>query len=146
MAGNLKLHVATGSNVARTFPVGTAGGYTPVTLTFASVTTQGSVTVVAVAGDSANIGTSTLVASKSLNRYWTLTNASVVFTNYSATFGFPGTFGSGDAQLDTGTNTANLRVGNYNSPTWTYPTLGTRTGTSTQATGITTFGDFQLAE
>ncbi len=144
--GNLRLTVATGANVTRTFPVGTAGGYTPVTVMFGSVTTAGNLTVKPVAGDSPNIGTSTLVASKSLNRYWTLTNSAIVFTNYSATFGFPGAFGSGDAQLDPGTNTANLRVGSYNSPTWTYPTVGVRTGTSTQATAITTFGDFQLAE
>ena len=144
--GNLRLAVATGSNVTRTFPVGTAGGYTPVTVVFSSVTTPGNLTVKPVAGDSANIGTSTLVAARSLNRHWTLTNSAIVFTAYSAAFGFPGAFGSGDAQLDPGTNTANLRVGAYNSPTWTYPTLGTRTATSTQATGITTFGAFQLAE
>jgi hypothetical protein len=144
--GNLRLAVATGSNVTRTFPVGTAGGYTPVTVVFTSVTTAGNLTVKPMAGDSPNIGTSTLVASKSLNRYWVLTNTGIVFTNCSATFGFPGTLGSGDAQLDAGTNTTSLRVGVFASPTWSYPTVGARTSTSTTGTGITAFGDFQLAE
>ena len=54
--GNLRKAVATGSNVARTFETGVVGGssqYTPVDLTFASVTGAGNVTVSAANGDHA---------------------------------------------------------------------------------------------
>ena len=74
-----------------------------------------------------------------MNRSWTLTNSGIVFTNYGATF----TFVAGD--LDGGAATANFIVGRY-SAGWTYPTVGTKTSTSTQTTGLTAFGAFQLGE
>jgi uncharacterized repeat protein (TIGR01451 family) len=37
-------------------------------------------------------------------------------------------------------------VGKYTSATWSYPTVGTRTAASTQATGLAAFGDFQVCE
>src|SRR5919109_1968563 len=42
--GSLRKNVATGSNVARTFEVGTTSDYDPVNITFASVTTTGNLT------------------------------------------------------------------------------------------------------
>jgi hypothetical protein len=35
-------------------------------------------------------------------------------------------------------------AGIYTSPTWNYPSMGTRTSTSAAITGATTFGDIQL--
>src|SRR5205085_4099872 len=37
-------------------------------------------------------------------------------------------------------------VGRFASSTWSYPTVGTKTSSSTQATGVTAFGDFQVGE
>jgi hypothetical protein len=136
--GNLKRFIATGSP-AVTFDVGDASAYTPVTLVFASITTAGDLTVSVVAGDHANIGTSTINASKSANRNWTLTNSGIVFANYGATF----TFVAGD--LDAGATTSAFIVGEYGAG-WTYPTVGSKTSTTTQTTGLTVFGDFQLGE
>lgn len=44
-----------------------------------------------------------------------------------------------------GANTGKFMVGRY-SAGWTYPAIGTKTSTSTQATGLMAFGDFQLGE
>ena len=137
VVGNFKKNVATGAT-SKTFEVGDAN-YTPVTVAFASVTTAGDLTARTTSGDHANIGTSTINASTSVNRSWTLTNSGIAFTNYNATF----TFVAGD--VDGGATTSNFIAGEY-SAGWTYPTVGTKTSTTTEATGVTTFGDFQLGE
>ncbi|MGH3053494.1 MAG: hypothetical protein ACRDL7_00775, partial [Gaiellaceae bacterium] len=74
--------------------------------------------------------------SKSVNRYWTLSNSGTTFTSYSATFNFV----SGD--LDAGTSTATFEGRRFSGGTWSTLTAGTRTSTSTQITGATAFGDF----
>jgi hypothetical protein len=137
--GNEQMNVATGSNITRTFDIGGASNYSPVTLTFSSVSIAGDVTASATATDHPQISSSLLNSSKSVNRYWTIGNSGTTFTNYAVVFAFV----SGD--LDVSTSTANLLVANYSSA-WTYPTTGTRTSTTTQATSLTAFGDFALAE
>jgi hypothetical protein len=137
--GNLQKNVATGAT-SLTFEVGDASNYTPVIVSFASVTTAGDLIASTTSGDHPNIGTSNILSSKSVNRYWTLTNGGIAFTTYSATFNFV----AGD--LDSGANTSAFIVGKYTAGTWSYPTVGTRTATSTQATGLSAFGDFQLGE
>ena len=139
VVGNLQKNIATGAP-SRTFEVGDASNYTPVDISFSSVTTAGDLAVSTTSGDHPNIASSTFNAAKTVNRYWTLTNSGTLFTNYSATF----TFVSGD--LDAGANTNALVVGRFVSATWSYPTTGTRTSNSTQATGLTALGDFQLGE
>jgi CSLREA domain-containing protein len=136
--GNFQKNVAIGAT-NKTFEIGDATNYTPADLVFASVTTAGDLTASVVAGDHANIGTSTINASKTANRNWTLTNSGIVFATYGATF----TFVSGD--LDAGATTSAFVVGRY-SAGWTYPTVGTKTSTTTQTTGLTAFGAFQLGE
>ncbi len=136
--GNLQKYVATGAT-SRTFEVGTASGYTPVTVAFGSVSVAGNLSVNATAGEHANIAPSRINSSKDVNAYWTLTNSGITFDSYSATF----TFVSGD--VDGGANTSIFIVGRY-SGGWTYPTVGTRTSTSTQATGVISLSDFAVGE
>ena len=137
IVGNLRKVIGTGAT-SRTFEVG-ATNYDPVTVAFASVGTAGNLTVGATAGQHANIGSSTINSSKDVNVYWTFTNSGIVFTNYSATFNFV----SGD--ILGSADTSKFIVGRY-SGGWTYPTVGAKTGTSTQATGITALSDFVVGE
>jgi len=137
--GNLQKNVATGAT-AETFEIGDASNYTPIDVSFSSVTVAGDLTASTSTGDHPSISSSTINTAKTVNRYWTVTNSGIVFTNYSATFNFV----AGD--LDGGANTSALVVGKFSSGSWSYPTVGTRTAGSTQATGLTSFSDFQLGE
>jgi hypothetical protein len=140
--GNLSKNVSIGSGVARTFEIGTASRYNPVSVTFGTVTTTGKVTARANAGDHGSLGSSTVDPNKSVNVNWTFgKDGTLAFDNYSAVFNF-----NNPGDLDAGVNTSNLIIGKYNDPTWTYPTVGTRTTTSTEATGMTSFSDFQIGE
>lgn len=140
--GNLQKYIATGSGVSKSFEIGDASvdNYTPVTLNFASVSNVGNVTAKTTAADHPNIGTSSMIQTKSVNRYWSISNSGLVFTNFDATFNFL------TSDLDAAANTSNLNCGLFSSSNWTYPPVGSRTATSTVVTGITAWGDFMLAE
>jgi len=137
--GQLQKNIPTGAT-SKTFEVGGPNNYTPVNVAFAGVSGAGDLTAGVVSGDHVNIGTSTINAAKSVNRNWTLTNNGVVFSSYDATFNFV----AGD--VDAGASTSAFSVGKYSSGSWTYPTIGTRTSTSTQVTGVTGFSDFEIGE
>lgn len=139
VVGNLKKNIPTGAT-SKTFEIGDAGNYAPVTVAFGSVSVAGDLTVSTTAGDHANIGTSTINPGKTANRYWTLTNSGIAFTTFSVTLNFA----AGD--LDSGANTTNFIAGRYAAGVWSYPTVGTNTSTSTQATGLNSFGDFAVGE
>jgi fibronectin-binding autotransporter adhesin len=131
VAGNLRKNVATGTNVTRTFEIGTGTDYTPLDITFASVSVTGNLTASSTVGDHPSIGTSGFNASLTVNRYWTITNSAIVFTTYSVT----STFVSGD--LDPLYNTANSIIKIYNGSTWATPNVGTVNSTSAQALSMT---------
>lgn len=139
--GNLQKGISPGT-VSKTFEIGDASVYAPVVLSFnGTIISEGTITAKTTAGDHPNISTSTFLAGVTVNRYWSLTNSGVVgFISYSATFNYA----SGD--IDAGADYNNLYVGNYNSSVWIYPTTGIKTSTSTQSTGLVSFGDFQIGE
>jgi hypothetical protein len=137
--GNLQKNVATGSSVSRTFEVGTASGYDPIVVNFGSVSVAGNLIANATAGEHPDIGTSAIDSSEDVNVYWSFTNSGITFTSYNATFNFV----AGD--IDGGADTDDFIVGKYDAD-WTYPTIGTKTSTSTQATGVTSLSDFVLGE
>jgi len=135
--GSLSLFFATGAT-SHTFDIGDASAYTPVTVSFASVTIAGSLTASTTAGDHPQILTSGLNSSKTANRYWTLTNSGIAFSTFDVVFTFV------PADLDGTAVPASFSVARYNGGTWTIPANGTRTSTTTQALGIAAFGDFQV--
>ena len=136
--GNLRRGISTGTNTFD-YPIGDATNYTPVSLAFNNVTGAGNVTLKSTAAEQSQIGSSGLDSTLSVNRYFTATNNATTFTSYTATLNFV----SGDR--DAGITTNDLLVGLYNA-TWSYPTVGTVTATSIQASGVASFGDFVIAE
>ena len=144
--GNLRKPVATGAT-APTFEIGDASTYAPVSIAFGNVTAAGTLTASttqlggAPAAGGLPTGTA-LSQTKYVKRKWTVTNdaSSVAFNNYSATLGFAA------ADVQGGANTNNLVVSKLDGSTWTQPAVGTRTPTTTQATGMTSFSDFNVGE
>lgn len=139
--GNLSLHYPIG-NATCTFPIGSPAAYTPTTVAMNGVTSilAGSIlTARTDAGDHADTtaGASGIDATKSVNRYWTLTpGALLTFTTYDTTF----TFVAGD--IDGGAATASFIIGRKNGVSWYYPALGAKNPINTTATGMTQAGGF----
>ncbi|MFA6057553.1 MAG: T9SS type A sorting domain-containing protein [Taibaiella sp.] len=135
--GKLQKNIITGAT-SKTFEIGDTTNYTPVSVAFSNVTTAGDLTAFTTTGDHPNIGSSTINTTETVNRFWTLQNSGIGFTNYNATFNYV------PADLDLGVNTSTLIVGKYNGSSWAYPIVGALTSTSLQATGLTSFEDFQV--
>jgi hypothetical protein len=139
VVGTLQKNVSTGSAIARTFEIGDTSAYTPVTVTFASVGTAGDLSAASHKGEHPNLGTSNIDGARDVNRYWSLTNSGVVFTSYDGVFNFvPG-------DLDGGAVPANFIAQKYNGA-WSNLATGTRTSTSTQILGATSFSDFAFGD
>lgn len=137
--GNMQKNVAV-SATSRTFEIGDASNYTPITLALTSVTVAGDLTASTSIPGAAPASASGIHPTKYLNRYWTLTNSGITLTSFDPTF----TFVSGDIQGSAATSSF---VGaKLTSSAWTNPTVGTLTSTSSQLTGATSFGDFYLGE
>lgn len=84
--GFLQKSFNTGGSVTQNFQVGD-GVYSPVTITFPSVSTQGNLTVKAVDGTHPLLSSSCLSSTKRVNRFWTITSTSpfILPTNYNVT-------------------------------------------------------------
>ncbi len=137
--GNLRKYVATGAT-SLTFEVGDATQYSPVTMAFTGVSTPGGLTVKATSGDHSALGSSAIAPAQSANRFWTLTGPSLVFTSLAGTFTFV------PSDVDPGGDPAAFGVTRYATGSWQTLVTGSRTATSTQANGVTGFGDFAVGE
>jgi hypothetical protein len=143
VAGFLRLHVPTGTTTCTFFvSASDVHNYEPIAVTFTGVTTAGDLTgsISPSAGQHPNISTSGLDSTRDVARYWTLTNSGLVLSSYDATFNF----NAGD--VIGGADTTQFVVQRWDGAAWNVTTAGTRTSTSTQATGITAFGDFAVGD
>jgi len=145
--GNFQKFIPAGASTC-VYQVGSNGTYAQASLVFNGVAVGGGRLIVRTdTPDHPNIATSGLNSGLSVNRYWTLTLTGVdgtvlpAFTNYGATFTF---VNPGD--LDGGVNTANFQIRRFIGGVWNNTTVGTRTGTTTQATAITALGEFAIGE
>ena len=137
--GNLQKNVSAGSP-SPTFEIGSGTDYTPISLNFHTVTISGNIIASTTPVDHPDIATSNIIASTTANRFWTISNSGVSFGSYDATFNFV------PADVDAGANTANFVLAKFASGVWLQPNLGAVTSSSVSATGITSFGDFQVGE
>ncbi|HET7670914.1 MAG TPA: DUF6701 domain-containing protein [Burkholderiales bacterium] len=140
--GNLRKPFSSG-NLSRIFEVGGNAGtnYSPASITFASVSTSGDVTVSTTSGQHPQIASSGLddTTPALLNRYWTLTNNGVAFTSYGASFSYAA------SEIDAGASASTFLAVRYASPSWNPTTLnGTPTTTTLLITGETGFGEFAI--
>src|SRR5439155_10708453 len=140
VVGRLQKHVPAGLAVGLGFEIGDATSYTPVAVSFGTVTTPGALTAVTTGGDHPDIASSGIAVSRSANRWWTLTNSGIAFDSYAATFTFV------PADIDPGADPTVFIVAKDDGSTWTLPAVGARTALSTQATGMTSFSDFAVGE
>src|SRR5689334_6357824 len=137
--GNLKKDLPAGSGITKSFEIGTST-YAPVIISFPTIATGGAIIARTDNGDHPNIGTSTLDANKSINRYWTLTNSGIDAGTFDVTFEFVG----GD--IDVVANPNNFKIGKYSSGAWTFPTAVNVDATHIKGTGVNGFSDFAIAE
>lgn len=139
--GNFRRFIASNS-VSRTFDVGDANHYTPVTINFSGNTNNtGSLLVNTSPEDHPQIYTSGVNPDRSVNRIWTITNSGVTgFTSYNVVFSYA------NADLDPTANPMNLGVARIFASVWSRPDVGVITSNSVEATGLTQFGAFQLGE
>jgi ELWxxDGT repeat protein len=119
------------------FPIGRGAVYAPASLAFAAGL-AGDVDASTADGDHLSIAASSIDPAKSVNRTWTL--AGLTGRSYDATFTFAPT------DLDPSANTSAFVVRRFESSVWNTTTTGSRTTTSTQATGLTTNGDFAIGQ
>jgi len=138
IVGNLQKNIPVGTP-SLTFEIGDAGAYTPIDINFASVSTSGNLIASTTSGDHSDISNSGILSTKSVNRYWTISNSGTVFTTYDATFNFV----SGD--IDAGANTDSFIVRKF-SGSWSSLTTGAKAATSTDALGLSSFSDFQIGQ
>jgi len=110
-----------------------------VALSFGGGTGAGDLAAGVTANMQPNLGSSLVSQTKYVRRYWTFANNGVTGT-YDATFHFL----SGD--LQGGADPGIFIVGRYDGSAWSYPTVGTKTSTSTQILGASGFGDFAIGQ
>ncbi len=141
VVGRLQRLIPTsGSSASYTFDLGDVDGYRPVAITVSAVTKSGNIAVSSISGDNADIANSQLGGTKSVNRRWNISTDSITYTNYSVVFNYLA------SDIDAGANTSSFYVSRSTNNVWTVLTTGTKTSTSTQATGVTAVGDFVIGE
>ncbi len=114
--GNLQTNFPSGTNT-RTYRIGDAIGYRPVTVTVFNSSGTGGVAISTTNGDHPNIGTSFLKPAKSVNRYWTVTNNGQSNTDIWATFTWTA------VDVDGGANANSFVVGEFVGGSWFYPSI-----------------------
>ncbi len=135
--GNLRREIATGSNTYL-FPVGTASGYTPVSLSLNGVSSIGNITVSS--NDGAVTIPTNLKSTSRLNRHWDITSSGLGSYTTTGTY----TYLAGD--LFGGATQPNLKIYQISPPSSiSYPSFSTGANSFT-ASNLTTFGEFGAAE
>ncbi|MFA6013491.1 MAG: DUF6701 domain-containing protein [Gallionellaceae bacterium] len=146
--GNLQLTFPTTASTC-IYHVGDSTGYAPMSVAIGA-TAGGTLTGRVDAGDHSDTTSSGsgIDATKSANHYWTLTAGTLPSSvAYAATFQFCANTGScTTVEVDAGANTGSFNVAFKSAGIWSMQTAGIRNAYSTQATGISGFGEFAVGE
>ena len=137
--GNLRKNIATGSGVFKTFEIGEVT-YSPVSTLFGSVAIAGDLTASATPVDQPEMDYSGLDPAKSVNRFWSLNNAGILFSNATVIFNWV------TPDIDPGAITANFKTGLFNGTNWILPSFSSPLPNSIQANGLTSLGEFSVGE
>lgn len=137
--GNLQKHVVSGAT-ARSFEVGDAAVYTPVSLSFAQVSTAGALTVSSITGDHPQLSSSLINRSKTVNRNYRIASSDLEFSNYDAVFIFA------EADVDAGVNTASLDAQVFNGSSWRTVQTASSASDSIKLTAVAALGEFAIGE
>lgn len=138
--GNLRKYFSPASD-SLTFEVGTASAYLPVTVSFGTITSPGTLTLQMTAGDHPDIANAGIDPDSTINRYWVLNNYGIAFNVYNATFNW--LVGDVDAGIS---NYSDLIIVKKNSGAWTDVSIGTITPTSIRAMNVTSFSAFGVGK
>jgi hypothetical protein len=131
IVGPLAMHVATGATL-KTFPVGTANGYSPVAVVPSGITAAGYLTCQAVQATHPDAA----VPANTMQRYWKFNNDGVALDSYQmALWYLPGDFNSGFTQAD---NESTMVVAKYGAAAWSFPSI---LGRDTAANYVEIFGN-----
>lgn len=145
--GNVLWVYPTSGSATLDFPIGSSSAYAPVTLAINGIGGTGQVFIsgYTLTGSEPNEAfpipnSSGIDQTKKSANYWTLSKSgSGTFTNYDVSFTIANT-------VNTGTPTSYV-VRKFDPPNvWTATTLGTQTSSVTQATGLTSFSEFEVGE
>jgi hypothetical protein len=132
---------ATAGGLSHSYPVGDINFYTPLSIA-GTAATAGDIVVGAVATDHPNLSTSSINPSRSVNRYWSISQANgLTFSSAGATV----TPNWNAADIDAGATTANFIVGRYSSGIWTVPAVSSPAATSIVGTVAATAIDGEYA-
>jgi hypothetical protein len=124
------------------FPIGDPSVYAPLNISFTNVSASGDITASVSGSDCASTSSSDINLNESVNHCWTLTNNGVSASSYDATFNY----GNG-SDVDAIATPANFIVNKFNGSAWSQITVsGTPGATSTNTTGINSFGSFAIGE
>ncbi len=135
---------STAGSLSHSYPVGDANYYTPLSIA-GTAATAGDIVVSATTGDHPNLNTSLINPTKSVNRYWSISQVNgLTFSTAGATV----TPNWNVADVDAGAITGNFAAGKYTSSAWTMPAVASPTGTSIIATvpASTIDGDYAFGE
>ncbi|MFY7965109.1 MAG: beta strand repeat-containing protein, partial [Chitinophagaceae bacterium] len=141
--GNLSRNLSAGSSVTRVFHIGDATNYTPLSLTFATVSTTGILTASTATPISsvANYSTAPVSTTAYVNRYWNLSKPTSSAFAFTGTYDAAITYVAGD--LIGGATGASLLAARFTGG-WT-KTATTNSSNTNTATAQTALGNFILA-
>jgi Domain of unknown function DUF11 len=138
--GNLNKYF-TVANDSLVYEVGTSTSYLPVTISFGTITTPGSVTLQMVAGNNPGIANSGINPDSTIQRYWVVNGNGLVFNTYNITLNWL------SSDVSTGITTfSDLLASRLSNSVWDEPAVGSITSTSITALSNAYFGTFVVGK